>query len=243
MKSTLTVAAMGVALSTFAASSAQAQMQWTDKGFVNVNVGAQVPKQTLTAETSPEIYGEPALFRSTSDVGGGAFFDVAAGYKIWKNLVVGLGYTRVTSSNDLSVDASIPDPLIFDAPRAVNATIPDAKHSQQSLHLMGTWMMPVTDKVDVGFQFGPTIFFVSQDLPQDVTVTEPGPTLASTGLSGVDKTTVGLHFGVDATYLLTPRIGVGGLFRYVWGSADIGSSSESVTLGGLQIGVGLRARF
>lgn len=243
MNRTLTVAAMGVAVSMWAATSAQAQMQWTDKGFLNVNVGAQAPKQTLTAETTPEIYAEPALFRSTSDVGGGAFFDFAAGYKIWKNLAVGFGYTHVSSSDDLNVDASIPDPVDYDRPRAVTATISDAKHSQNSLHLMGTWMMPVTDKVDVGFQFGPTIFFVSQDLPQNVQVSEPGPSISSTGLDSVSKTTVGLHFGVDATYLLTPRIGVGGLFRYTWGSADIGSAAESVTVGGLQIGGGLRVRF
>jgi hypothetical protein len=54
---------------------------------------------------------------------------------------------------------------------------------------------------------------------------------------------MGIHFGVDITYLVTPRYGVGVLARYTWGSADITGADESVTVGGLQIGGGLRIRF
>jgi opacity protein-like surface antigen len=242
MKRKLTIAALGVALCTCFALPAQAQMQWTDKGFFNVTFGAQAPNQSLTAETTPEVNLEPARFTSTQDVAGGVFFEFSAGYKVWRNLAAGIGYSRVSSSGDLNFEAEIPDPDFFDNPRLVSATIPDAHHSQNALHLTGTWMMPVTDKVDVGFQFGPTIFFVSQDLPGNIQVTEPGPVVVA-GLESESKTTMGIHLGVDATYLVTPRIGVGGLFRYVWGSADFGDSSESLTLGGLQIGVGLRYRF
>jgi hypothetical protein len=243
MKRSLTTAALGIALCASLAPDAHAQMQWTDKGFFNVTLGGQAPSQTLTAETTPDIYGEPASIRSSQDVGGGFFFDMAAGYKVWRNLAVGIGYTRVASSGDLSVDADIPDPLVFDSPRHVTALVPDAKHTQTSIHLMGTWMMPVTDKIDVGFQFGPTIFLVSQDLPAGFDIQEPTPTVASTSVEKEDKTTVGIHFGADMTYLITPRYGVGVLARYTWGSADLGGASESVTVGGLQIGAGLRVRF
>jgi hypothetical protein len=242
MKRSLTSAALGIALLSFA-SAAHAQVQWTDKGFANVNFGGQAPSQTLSAVTTPDIYGEPANIRSTQDVGGGAFFDLAAGYKVWRNLAVGIGFTRVGSSGDLNVDASIPDPLLFDSPRNATAVVPDADHSQTSIHLTGTWMMPMTEKVDIGLQFGPTIFLVSQDLPAGFNIQEPTPTITSTSLEKSDKTTVGIHFGVDVTYLITPRYGVGVLARYSWGSADIGGAEESVTVGGLQFGGGLRVRF
>jgi hypothetical protein len=210
--------------------------------FVNVTVGAQAPSQSLTINSAPEIYLEPASIRSSQDVGGGAFFDVAAGYKIWRNLTVGAGYTRVSSEADLTVNADIPDPLLPDQPRPVTFDVSGAKHIQQAIHLMGTWMMPVTDKIDVGFQFGPTIYLVSQDLPGDFTVTEPGPSVTSR-LIQEDKTTVGLHLGVDTTYLLTPRYGIGVLARYVWASADLASATDNLTTGGFQIGAGLRVRF
>jgi hypothetical protein len=104
-------------------------------------------------------------------------------------------------------------------------------------------MVPVTDKVDVGVSFGPSIFQVSQDIPTAITVTEPSATLASTSVTKVDKTTVGIHFGVDVNYMITPRWGAGVLARYAWGSADLEGATDSLTVGGFQIGGGLRVRF
>lgn len=243
MKRSLTIAAFATALVATTTPDAHAQMQWTDKGFFNVTFGGQVPSQTLSAETTPDIYGEPASIRSTQDVGGGFYFEFSGGYKVWRNLAVGVGFGRVASSGDLNVDASIPDPLVFDNPREVSTVVPGANHSQNAINITGTWMMPVTDKVDVGFQFGPTIFMVSQDLPAGFDIQEPVPTITSTALENVSKTTVGIHFGVDVTYLVTPRYGVGVLARYAWGSADLTGADDSVTLGGLQIGGGFRVRF
>ncbi len=120
---------------------------------------------------------------------------------MWKNLAVGVGLTFVGSSSDLIVNAQIPDPDFFDSPRAVSTTLTDAKHRQNAINLTGTWMMPVTDKVDVGFQFGPTIFLVSQEVPGTLQVAEPGPTVTAGELAKDDHTTVGVHFGIDATYL------------------------------------------
>ena len=54
---------------------------------------------------------------------------------------------------------------------------------------------------------------------------------------------MGVHFGVDLTYMVTPRFGVGGIARYSWGSADLAGAEDSVTVGGFQIGAGLRVRF
>jgi hypothetical protein len=229
-----------------ASATASAQMTWTDKAFVSVNFGAQAPSRSLTTTTTPEIYGELASFTSAQDVGGGGFFDIAGGYKVWQNLAVGIGVTRVGSTADLTVDARIPDPLFFDAPRSVTTSVADAQHSQTAINLTGTWVMPITDKIDVGYQFGPTIFLVSQDLPivpSQSAIVEPGPTLTGLALESEDKTTIGIHFGVDVTYMVTPRFGVGGIARYSWGSADLVASDESITVGGFQIGGGLRLRF
>ncbi|HZB25950.1 MAG TPA: hypothetical protein VE379_07450, partial [Vicinamibacterales bacterium] len=62
-------------------------------------------------------------------------------------------------------------------------------------------------------------------------------------LASSDNTTVGVHFGVDATYLVTPRIGAGVLVRYSVGSADLEGATDSLTVGGFQIGGGVRLRF
>ena len=247
MKRTLIILAASVTLCLGTAQSAQRSDAMDRQGIRERQFrGAGPFAITGYRDTTPDIYGEPASFASTQDVGGGAFFDISGGYKIWRNLAVGIGLTHVGSTTDLTVNAQIPDPLFFDQPRNVTVSVPDAHHSQTAINLTGTWVMPITDKIDVGYQFGPTIFLVSQDLPGAPpagAIVEPGPTVTSLPLESEDKTTVGIHFGMDVTYMITPRFGVGGIARYSWGSADLAGADKSLTLGGFQIGGGLRVRF
>ena len=241
-------AILTLALCAFSSAAAEAQMTWTDKGFVNASFGVQGGSRTLSTSSTFNIYGseefgERATLDTTQDVDGGAIFDISAGYKVWRNLAVGIGFTRVASDSDVRVNATVPDPLFADRPRSVSSTVPGSEHSEVAINLSGTWMMPVTDKIDVGFSFGPTIFNVSQDVPTSISVSEPGPTITATDQNKVDKSTVGVHFGIDATYLIRPKIGAGAFMRYTVGSVDLEGASDNLTVGGFQIGFGVRYRF
>ena len=73
----------------------------------------------------------------------------------------------------------------------------------------------MTDKIDIGLPVRP------DDLPRQpgrarnrLPSAEPGPTITALPLAKVDKTTIGIHFGVDVSYMITPRFGVGGIARY-----------------------------
>jgi outer membrane protein with beta-barrel domain len=220
-----------------------AAQQWTDRGYMNVSFGVQAPSRTLTTNTTFDIYGEQASQTATQDVGGGAFFDIAGGYKVWRNLAAGVGLTFVGSKADLAVAAQIPDPTFFDRLRPVSTTLTGAKYRETAVHLTATWMMPMTEEFDIAFQFGPTIFLVSQDIPGTLQVAEPGPTITSAELVKDDHTAVGVHFGVDATYQFRPRLGAGVLMRYSIGSVDIAGSTDSLKVGGFNIGAGVRVRF
>lgn len=229
------------------APKAAAQMTWTDKAFVNVSAGAQAGSHSLATATPFELYAEEGSVASAQEVGGGGFFDISAGYKVWRNLAAGIGFSRTGSSGDAAIAASVPDPLIFGRLRPATGSASDLKHSETVINLMGTWMVPVTDKIDVGISAGPSIFNVKQDLPSAVTVSEPGPTVSSVAVADASATSVGINFGVDVTYMVTTwkdtGIGVGGLARYTWGSADLDGTSDKLTVGGFQIGAGLRLRF
>ena len=240
MKNALLIAGLAALL---IPSDAHAQMQWTDKGFVNVNFGVQAGSDSLTTVRNFDLFEEPASVTSDQSVEGGPFFEIGVGYRVWRNLTLGVAYSRVGSESDVSIAGQIPDPLLTDNPRPVTGSVSDAGHTQQAIHLQGTWMVPVTDKVDVGFAFGPTIFLVSQDIPTQVDVAEPGPTISSISVTSTDETTVGFHAGLDVNYLITPRVGVGGTARYSWGSADLEGATDNLTVGGFQIGAGLRFRF
>ena len=218
-------------------------MTWTDRGFLNVNFGVQEISRTLDAGTEFDLYGERGSLTTTQPVDGGALFDLGAGYKVWKNLALGIGYSRFKSDGDIALAASVPDPNFFDRPRAVTGTSANAEHSEHAIHIQGTWVTPVTDKFDVGISFGPTIFKVSQDVANGISVTEPSGAIASTTLVREKKTTVGFNIGADLNYFFRPRIGAGILARYAWGSADLDAIGQSLKVGGFQFGGGVRVRF
>ncbi len=234
---------LALAFGVCTAAPARAQMTWTDSGFLNVNVGAQSGSRNLDTASTFDLYGEQGSVATTQEVGGGGFFDVSAGYKVWSNLAVGLGFSHVGSDADVAIAASVPDPNFFDRLRGLTGVSPGASYSENAFHFQGTWIVPVTDTLDVGFSFGPSIFRVTQDIPTGVSVNEPGPTLASTTIVSEDKTAAGFNIGVDVNYFFTPKFGAGALARYTRGSVDFDSATDSLTVGGFQIGVGARVRF
>ena len=218
-------------------------MQWTDKGYLTFNVGGQIGSDDLDTSSTFSLYEETATVASTQKISGGAFFEIGGAYRVWgNNLLAGVSLTRTKSDADVAITASIPDPVFFDRPRAVSATQGGAEHSETAIHLNAIWMIPVANKIDVGVFGGPTIFMVKQDTITSLTVTEPGPTV-NAPLTEVKKTTAGINFGVDVQYLVRRNLAVGGIARYAWGSADIDGATESLGVGGFQIGVGARYRF
>lgn len=239
---TITAGVLALAASFMCSSTAAAQMKWTEKGYVAVTGGVQAGSDTLATDTEFTLYDEQGRVTSSSKVGGGGFFDVSGGYKVWQNLVIALGVSYTGSSNDIAVSASVPDPLRFDQLRSVSATVSGAKYSENAVHFSAVWMVPVTDKFDVGVSAGPTVFMVKQDVPSGLTASEPGPTV-SLQVNEAKKTTAGFHAGVDLTYLIRPKLGVGVLARYTLGSVELAGTSESLTVGGFQFGAGLRIRF
>jgi hypothetical protein len=229
--------------SALAAPRAYAQMKWTDKGFANINIGGQSGSHDVATTTTFEVYDEDARVSTTQKTGGGFLFDMNGGYKVWSNLVVAVGYTFMSDSTDGAVTASIPHPDVVENFRTVTATASDLSHAEHAINFSGVWMVPVTDKVDVGVSFGPTIFIVKQELPDALTFTEPGPTVTGITKKDVNKTTGGINLGVDVTYLLTKKVGVGGILRYTWGSVNLDGATDKLTVGGFQIGIGGRYRF
>lgn len=239
----LKAACLATVMIVSAAQPARAQMTWTDQGFFNVNLGVQSGSRDLTTQSAFELYGENASLSTAQESGGGGLFDFGVGYKVWRNLAVGISYSRTGGDSDAAIAASVPDPNFFDRLRPVSGVASSADYSESAFHFQGTWMIPVTDKVDVGVSFGPTIFKVSQEIPTAITVSEPGPTIASTTIVKEKKTTGGINFGVDVNYLITPKYGAGVLLRFSRGSVDYDAADDSVAVGGFQLGFGFRYRF
>ena len=76
------------------APKAQAQMTWTDQVFVNISGGYQAGSDTLTTNTPFELYDEQGTVTSSQKVSGGGLFDISVGYKVWRNLAAGVGFSH-----------------------------------------------------------------------------------------------------------------------------------------------------
>jgi hypothetical protein len=242
------VLALGLIL--LAAPSARAQMQWTNKLFVNVNGGYQVSSsKEFTSASDFSVYDEPADLTATQKLKSGGVFDGSVGYRVWKNLAVGIGFTRASSKSDVIVNARIPHPLFYDQFRVASVTAPGAKHSEVQTHIQAVWFWPFTDKIDFAFSAGPSFISVNQELISGVTIgPETGPSYTSPEISEVivreeKKTAFGINLGADMTYLVAKNYGAGVTLRYVFGSADLPGLSDSQTVGGFQILGGVRIRY
>jgi hypothetical protein len=221
-------------------SAAPAGAQTTKNMFVDVNGGVQVASRTFVVDAFPTVYDEAAILSTSHEVGSAGLFDISGGFRVWRDLSIGLGYSYASGSGDAAMTAGVPHPLFHDQRVETQATV-DAKHSEKTFHLQAMWTIPVTDKMDASFSFGPSFINASQEVVTDITV-EAGTQNATPLTETQSDTANGFNIGADLSYLLNPRYGVGGFIRYVGGSVDL-PSVPNLKVGGFQIGGGARFRF
>jgi hypothetical protein len=238
--SILAVAAVLVA-GTWSEARAQAPVSPANQGFVNVNLGWQPQSRTITTAQTLPIFGETATITSNQPVHGGVVFDFGGGYKVWRNLAVGVNVSRFSRESDAAVVATIPNPLVFDQPATLNLTQAALGHSETGVHLQAVWFFPPIDNMDVSVSIGPSFIHVSQDLVRSATIDSAAQTvtLSSGNETG---TAVGFNVGVDGNYFFNRNIGAGVYMRYAGGSVDL-PSVPGLSVGGFQIGAGARFRF
>src|SRR5437667_1721171 len=135
-------------------------LEWEDQGYLMVNLGVQPQSQTFSEVSSPEIYAENASITVPHTIGSGLLFDIAGGYRVWKNLAVGLGFSRFAKSQTSTLSAQIPNPLIYNAPRTATAGTGEMSHSSTGIHINFLWMLPLSDKIELAAIVGPSFFRV-----------------------------------------------------------------------------------
>ena len=221
--------------------------------FVDFNFGTQPASRTFSTEALPVVYGEVAIIRANQGVDGTGLLDLTGGYRVWRDLSVAIGLTKTfTAKTDAVVTGGIPHPLFYDTRVESTVTIADLEHREQAAHLSAMWTSPVTDKIDASVFGGPSYIKVFQDLVTSVNVPAgTNPQSFSAVASQQTATVWGFHIGGDFTYLLTaplgsgsfaPRVGVGGMVRFVKAQVDLPTVLD-LNVAGFQIGGGVRIRF
>lgn len=218
-----------------------AAAQTTKNMFLDINAGVQAASRTFVVAGEQTVYGESAIFSASQKVGSAPMVDFSGGYRVWRDLSIGIGFSYAGKSSDATMSAAVPHPLFHDRRVTSDLTAEGAKHSEKTVYLQAIWTVPVTDKIDASFMVGPSFINVSQEVANGITVTA-GTQTAAAALETQSDTATGFHLGADLSYLLNPRYGVGGFVRYVGGQVGIPSVPE-LKLGGFQIGGGARFRF
>ena len=240
MSRRLAVLVCGIVLSS--ATPALAQMQWTDRGFLNLSGGIQTGTSDVGNTVTFDQYGETATLVTAQDVKGGPFFEVAAGYRVWRNLAVGASYTFLQSESDATLTGTIPDPILFDTLRNVSTSVTGLKHSESWIAGLLTWGLPITDKMDILLSGGPAFVTVEQELLTGAAVSEPGPTLTNVAATSLSESAIGFVVGADVRYMVTSRIGVGAMAKFATASVDLNDNAK-LDVGGFQMGGGVRIKF
>ena len=239
-KSTLaaTVAVMFVMVA--GARQASAQTATSGKLYFSFEVGAQPTQREANSETSFPLYDETATISATNPIQNGMVIGFGGGYKLTPSFGVGVSVNIFNAREaEASIVASIPDPVFFNRPKVVTATVTDLQHRETATNISAAWFYPIDENFEIVISGGPSIYNVSHDVP---TASVPSGQNLVTGFVTESATGFGGHINFEGNYFFNPRYGAGLFLRYAGAKVDL-PSIEDLTVGGLQVGAGFRVRF
>ena len=227
---------------------AGAQSLVSERVFISVNGLFQVTSNDFDDSETIRVNAENGRFDTDYEVGGGFAFDVSGGVVVWRNLAVGGGLTRFSTSTPTTINAQIPHPFFFNQPRTVAGEF-EGDRSELAVHIQAKWLVPVNDKFVVAIFGGPSFFQVEQTIVTDVDYSESYPFDTATFTRAItddqSESAMGFHVGGDFAYYFSNQVGVGGVVQYSGATVEMAvpSGTADVKAGGLQVGGGLRLRF
>ena len=233
-------------------------------GYLNINAMYPIEGHALSQSFAPEVYGEPAAFDFRHVTPSRVGVDADLGLRVWSNLAVGLGVTHSSAPTDVDLTGSVPHPLFYERPRELMDRLGRFyDRTDLGIHLHAAWTIPLAARLDVVLSAGPSLFFVELDRvdPLDesgVSLTKEEPPYNEVhvdfGRGSVQKRVPGASAGVDVTYHLIRRsepgaffwtAGIGVFARWTRGTSALPEfgTDETLDVGGVRAGAGLRFRF
>jgi hypothetical protein len=232
------------ALLLLCAAPASAQLlPWRDVVFLNISPGVQTGSRTVTSNFTFDLYEETATVGVSRDIEGSSFFDLTVGAALVNSLGAAISAHTRSAAADGAVTGSIPDPIDFDRPRDVTATVPSMAHRETWIGIQAVYGFGLTEKLDVMAFGGPAIAKVEHDVATGATVTESasGP-IVNLAVSRQSKSFVGFMAGADIRFMFHRNVGAGAFVRFSKASGDL-DNGLSLDLGGFQVGAGVRIRY
>lgn len=236
------------------AGNAEAQTQWLPlegRAYVDINGLYQAHSQELAQQSTFSLYDEQGRVDTKHGVDNGGVWDVGFGYRVWRELSVGLGISQFQKPGSAGVSGSVPHPLFFNSNRSFGKDL-TTDHKSRAIYVQAMWTISVPDfeKLRVAMMAGIAHLRVTQELVSGANIAEVGSPYSSVNVTpvvyGNTKSRIGLMIGTDIQYVLHTNVGAGLLLRYIGGHVELpGLQDEKVKVdaAGFQVGGGVRLRF
>jgi Outer membrane protein beta-barrel domain len=231
-----------------ASASAQTSAA-VDRGYLIVHGGVQLPPADVTGIARPIDFAEASIVNTTYKRNLAPNVEVGGGVRVWRNLAIGATASWTSKAGAAAVDAQVPHPFFFGRPRQVSGDASGLAHTETALHVQARWRFPATlnGRWQVDLAGGPSLFFIDQDLVQDVTITQTYPFDSATYAGVVPvhraRSSLGFHLGADVTHRVGPHAGLGFDIGFSHASAALSTpdgGTVSVNEGGVHIAASLR---
>ena len=222
----------------------------SERGYVDFNLGVQPTVTSFDVTNHPLTFVEPATVQTKYSVSSAREFDVGGGVFVLHGLAAGVSLSRFRKSDDSTVAAQVPHPFFFNRARTVSGTAPALTRVENAINLKAAATISAGAALRLTLSGGPTLFKITQDLVDDITINQTYPYDSATFNKAVvtnhSASGWGFNAGVDLTYLVTPHMGAGIAVGIARGKLDVGTDpAAALTLdaGGIRVGGGLRFRF
>lgn len=232
-----------------AAGAGYAQ-QRLERVRVAVNAGAQVYPDAIAQRFTRTLNLETAEYGAELNTTLSPVADAGVRVRVWQRLAAGITVSYALPRTGGTVSASLPHPLYFRQPRAIDGRIANLDRRDLGVHAEAAWTFPITRTVQASAFGGPSYVQVRQVLVTDLSYTESFPfdTAAfAAAVTGSDTAgAFGFNVGADLTWRVGRRLGVAGLVRYSRADVTLAPSPGNrvdIRGGGVQAGGGLRFYF
>lgn len=239
---TVVIAALLFGIGASAANAQTPSPRSPGEIFINVSAGGQMQDRTFGSSGTFSRFNETGSFEAVENVGRAFVFDATGGYQFGQHLAFSVGIWMASAKAAVAAAAIMPDPVFFGRFNTVTPTPPTGlKQQTLGVNFDIIYLLPLTNRIDLALSIGPTLSHVKQDV--GTIVVSPTAQTATIVVESQSKSTFkGGNLGIDVSYKLAERYGLGFFARYAGGEADIPAVSK-MKVGGLQVGGGLRYRF
>jgi hypothetical protein len=232
--------------------------QTRQRGWADVNFGAALSRAGSETFTFSDTVFEETMSLSATypDPPTGAAFDFGGGVMVSRVLGVGVSFAGAGHRTDSAVTVTIPHPFFFNASGTATGTTERLTRAEGAAHLQAVVVPYAGNHVQVRFFGGPSYFRYRADMVQDVSFLQTASMSNRTNIVAVTGANVveaegtgwGFHIGGDVNYFFSRILGVGGFARFSAGNVSLDEEplsevNQKVSVGGLQLGGGLRVRF